>query len=333
MQLFLLPYSMKYRSLYEEIGLIREFHSNYFLRIVTFCLLSLPLGLSFLLTYSYLVISLPINVFFSVSLYWLLTHISFSWQDYLQVVNRHKLDAVVSLVGFLVQLVSLFLLLHSKLFSIFTSILFSLCANSMTRIVTTFYVFIHSKQHMFDGTSKEPSVLGLPKYLPITSPSMIEIYVKLLIGFLLPLDMLAKYSLIVAVFMPIRMFIDSLVRYKMKPYFNLSAFVGRRRVFLSFFSVCIFLLGASWLINRSISAMLGIQWVLPILTTWTILVYEFSRNLFYFHFGSLLAYKSIPWNRKLLLASSFFTLPLTIHGFGLVGATTLMTFFILSVMR
>ena len=277
MQLVVLPAAHEYRRQTGGKSFLYRFHADYFHKILFLILASIPIYNLILLAFSFIVAPIPSNLFLVSLLYWVISHFGFALQEYLQVLQRFKLDALVSFLGLLAQAFSIYLFLSFSSFSIFTSILLSLCAGSCLRILITLIVFFTNDDYQEFRKDNEFFNFKEIIYSTTARANFLDTYIRLVVGFTLPLGTLAKCTLVIALLFPLRTILDISIRYRISNRIKIFTSSKGKRNTLILVSIAILSFPISHLLNCLLLRILGAEWLLPIQIVMALIIFEMYR--------------------------------------------------------
>jgi len=277
MQLVVLPVAHQYRQQTSDTFFRNRLHADYFHKILFLILASIPIYNLILLAFSFIVAPIPSNLFLVSLLYWVISHFGFALQEYLQVLQRFKLDALVSFLGLLAQAFSIYLFLSFSSFSIFTSILLSLCVGSCLRILVTLIVFFTNDDYQEFRKDNEFFNFKEIIYSTTARANFLDTYIRLVVGFTLPLGTLAKCTLVIALLFPLRTILDISIRYRISNRIKIFTSSKGKRNTLVLVSIAILSFPISHLLNCLLLRILGAEWLLPIQIVMALIIFEMYR--------------------------------------------------------
>jgi len=240
-------------------------------------MLSIPIYNLVLLAFSLIVVPVPSNLFLIMLIYWITSHIGFALQEYLQVLRKFQLDASIAFFGLVAQVLSIYLFLRFSSISIFTSILLSLNIGSCLRILVTLIVFFTRDDYKGFAKATESFKFEQFIYSTTTRANFLDLYLRLVVGFTLPLGTLARCTLVVALLLPLRTILDISIRYRILTRTKIFNYSKGKSNSLVLVIIIIFSFPISHFLNSLLLQILGSTWLLPIQIVMALIIFEMYR--------------------------------------------------------
>lgn len=278
---------------------------GYLILTLALSFLAATINCIFLGIYSYFKIAIPLPIFIVCFMYSFLACCNFAFQDALLAFGRIKLATIFDFLTILIQIFSFLFLISvaqtSLIVSVFLPFIFSY---SLIIFATGTFILNNIKIEKEETLSGILSILSQSKGQHIygIATGLADRADKFLVGLLLPVTFLAKYSLLAGFTSFVRFLPDAFAKILLVNFHNSN--VRLNKSYSKSNSLIVWLLGFGFLMvaQASIFLVFGRQWLLPFSVGLLLMTQEFLRANFQIQVLELITQ---GMRRKVTLASAY----------------------------
>lgn len=321
--------SLTYRKNIQKKENAKELDA-YLVLIFALSLLVAVISTALLILYANIQTPIQLPLYAVAFIYSFLACLNFGYQDGLLAVGELKLATILDLATILIQIVTCFLLFKinqtSLIVSVFLAFIFSYV------LITVITVSLLSRSLDFNRHSLVPRMYSLIKaskknYLFGIANGLADRIDRLIIGLLLPIGYLAKYSLISSLIMYTRFLPDALSKLSLMSEHARaklsSKMQGWRSFVVAFVIASALAMGAQFFVYLTF----GKAWLLPISVPILFAAQEIFRGYYQINAARLIALgeeSKIAVSSGLLIGLSLTLITIATYFFGIIGAPTSM---------
>lgn len=268
-----------------EINTLRSFFSLYIVEFIVSTLFFITLTLTYTISKN----EIPLNLVIGVFLYFLMSGLHSLSVELLLAFNSFKLSGYLDVTTIIMQITLFLIFSKSQIFSTANNLL---AAFSMSYAVIFLVAFSHLtlKLGLRVGFSHPGYFYRMTKghhSLGITIGIMDRID-RLIIGFMLPIDVLGRYAVMSGMISVFRFIPDSISKLFVSKNLSSKIILPRRKFYIGI-TIIVFTLTLSTSTNLTIGFILGKDWLLPLNVTLFFILQESFRSIFQIQANRLIA--------------------------------------------
>lgn len=317
--------SLTYRKNIQKKENQRELDA-YLVLIFLLSIVVAVISVGLLALYAHIQTSIQLPLYIVAFVYSFLACMNLGFQDGLLAVGRLKLATIFDLATILIQILACFLLFEINQTSLIVSVFMAFIFSYVLITFATLYALSDSLEFRWHSLVKRMKFLMITSrknYLFGIANGLADRIDRLIIGLLLPIGYLAKYSLISSLIMYTRFLPDALSKLSLMSEHaraKLSSKMHGWRSFIVAFAIaCLLAVGAQFFVFL----VFGKEWLLPVWVPILFAAQEIFRGYYQINAARLIAHgeeSKIAISSGLLIALSIAFITAATYFFGIIGA-------------